>query len=86
MGITPDNLQVVQYERQGCLRGSVGKHRSERRKVIVISCDGWLAFYSSAFGTTFTMTFVNIVVMRKLVHGDQYLPEKHRAKFPVSVS
>ena len=87
VGTTPDNLQVVGYDRQGCLRGSVDKHRSERRKVSVISCDGWLAFNSSAFGTTFTMTFTNIVVMRKLVYGDdQYLPEKHRAKFPVSVS
>jgi hypothetical protein len=86
VGTAPDNLQVVGYGRQGCLRGNVGEHRSERRKVSIMLCDGRLAYNGSAFGTKYTMRFINIVAMKKLVHGDdQYLPEKHRA-FPVLVS
>jgi hypothetical protein len=79
VGTTPDNLQ-------GCLRGSVGEHRSERREVsVVMSCDGRIAFHGSASDTTCMMRFRTIVAMEKLVYGDEYLPEKHRV-FPVLVS
>jgi hypothetical protein len=85
VGTTPDNLQVVGYGRQGCLRGRVGEHRSERREMSVMSCDGRIAFHGSASGTTCMMRFRTIVAMKKLVYGDEYLPEKHRV-FPVLVS
>jgi hypothetical protein len=86
VGITPDNMQVVQYGRQGCLRGSVGEHRSERREVSVMSCDGRLAFHGSASGTTCMMRFRTIAAMKKLVYvDDQYLPENYRV-FPVLAS